>query len=141
MRFGCQRLALLVLASVSLGPFAACHALAAPDAPRAPTPTIEIDVEDRGPERAFHSTHFSMSILDGKAWVTAHDSDAHYEIDARAQATPEPSFAIKLKRSEPKNAGDIELVASIPQRTGARVLVAKIDRADGHATSVVAQVR
>lgn len=141
MRFVSQKLALLVLASVSLGPFAACHALAAPDAPRALTPTIDIDVEDRRPDKTSHVAHFSMSILDGKALMTARDGDAHYEIDTRALPNTDPSFTIKLKRSAPMNAGDFDLIAAIPQKAGARVLVAKIDRVDGQMTSVVAQVR
>jgi hypothetical protein len=141
MRFVSQKFALFLLASTALGPFAACHALAAPDAPRALTPTIDIDVEDRGPDESSHVARFSMSILDGKAVMTARDGEAHYEIDTRALTATDPSFTIKLRRSEPKNAGDIDLIAGIPQKAGTRVLVAKIERADGHLTSVVAQVR
>lgn len=141
MRFVSQKFGLLVLASVSLGPFAACHALAAPDAPHAVTPTIDIDVEDRGPDKTSHVAHFSMSILDGNAKMTARDGDAHYEIDTRALSAADPSFTIKLRRSAPGNTGDVDLVASIPQKAGTRVLVAKIDRADGHFTAVAAQVR
>ena len=141
MRFVSHTLALLVLASVSLGPFAACHAHAAPEAPRALTPTIDIDVEDRGADKTSHVAHFSMSILDGKALLTARDGEARYEIDARGLVATDPSFTIKLKRSEPKNSGDFDIIAGIPQKAGGRVLVAKIDRVDGQVTSVIAQVR
>jgi len=140
MRFVSQKIAVLALASVSLGPFAACHAFAAPDAPHALTPTIDVEIEDRNPDKSSHVAHFSMSVLDGKAMLTARDGDTHYELDTRVLGASEPTFTIKLRRSAPNNASDLDLVASIPQKAGARVLVARVDRADGHQTSVVAQV-
>jgi hypothetical protein len=46
-----------------------------------------------------------------------------------------------LERAEPARGGDLDLTSAIPQHAGPRVLVAKVDRADGHLASVVAQVR
>lgn len=58
-----------------------------------------------------------------------------------AQPSTDGYFSLVLKRGDHGKDGDLDLTAAIPQHAGARVLVAKIERADGHSTSVVAQVR
>lgn len=142
MRFVSHKLALLALASVALGPFAACHTALASETPRAMTPTIDVEIEDRAADKSSHIARFSLSVIDGKSVISTRDGDASYDVEARAQPTGgSPNFLLKLKRSPNGAAGEIEIASAVPQHPGARMLVAKIERADGRLTSVVAQVR
>jgi hypothetical protein len=138
MRFVSYKLALLVLACGALGPFAACHAAHAADPPRALTPTVDIEVEDRAPDKSSHVARFSLSLIDGRAQVNTRDSTAKYELGVHTINSPERSYSLVLKRAG--GIGEIDLSSAIPQNAGPRVILARIDRADGHLTSVVAQV-
>ncbi|MDB4934000.1 MAG: hypothetical protein JWP87_972 [Labilithrix sp.] len=140
MSFVSRKLALTALTGAALVPPACQSSAHAADAPKAMTPTVDLEIEDRGPDKSLHSARFSLSIIDGRAQLSTHDGDARYEIGVHSQATPnDPSFSLILKRVQP-SAGGLDLTSAIPQHAGPRVLVAKIDRADGHVTSVVAQV-
>lgn len=140
MRFVSQKFALFALACTALGPFAACHVAHAADPPRAMTPSIDIEVEDRAADKSVHTARFTLSMIDGRAQLKAHDGDAHYAVDLHTPGpAAQPSFALSLKRGG--GSGDIDLASAIPQHGGGRVVVAKIDRADGRFTSVIAQVR
>jgi hypothetical protein len=140
MRFAFQKLALLSLAAVALVP-SACHTAHAADAPKPITPTVDVEVEDRAPDKSFHVARFTLSMIDGRAQLLSHDGEAKYDIGVHTQNTSDPHFSLVLKRAEPGRGGDLDLTSAIPQHAGPRVLVARIDRADGHLTSVVAQVR
>ena len=139
MRFVSQKLALLTLACGALGPFAACHTAHAADPPRPLTPTVEIEIDDRAPDKSSHVARFSLSIIDGRAQVSSRDSNAKYELGVNAKGPAEQYYQVFLKRAG--GIGEIDLSSAIPQNAGPRVVIAKIDRADGHLTSVVAQVR
>lgn len=134
----------LVVVAVSLGALvllpSACHPAHAADAPRAMTPTIDVEVEDRAPDKSSHLVRFSLSIIDGHAQLKSRDGEARYDLVAHSSPSTTPHFTLNLKRSDSAAAGDIELSSAIPLGPGQRVLVAKIDRADGRFTSVVAQV-
>ena len=135
---------LVLVVAVSLAPLvllpSACHPAHAADPARAMTPTIDVEVEDRAPDKSSHVVRFSLSVIDGRALLKARDGDAKYDLDARSSPSVAPHFTLNLKRSDGAAAGDIELSSAIPLGAGQRVLVAKIDRADGRLTTVVAQV-
>jgi hypothetical protein len=132
-----RKLAVLALTAAALGPVA-CHTSAhAADAPKAMSPTVDVEIEDRAADKSLHTARFSLSIIDGRAQLSTNDGDAKYEIGV---ASHDPQFSLVVKRAQPA-AGGLDLTSAIPQHAGPRVLVAKIDRADGHVTSVVAQVR
>lgn len=141
MRIATQRLALVILAGAALGPFAACHnAHAEGPAPRAMTPSIDLEIEDRAPDKSTHTARFTLSMIDGRAQLKAHDGDAHYAVDLHTPGpATQPNFSLSLKRGG--GSGDIDLSSAIPQHGGGRMVIAKIDRADGRFTSVTAQVR
>jgi hypothetical protein len=139
MRFVSQKLALLMLACGALGPFAACHAALAADPPRPLTPTVDIEVEDRAPDKSSHVARFSLSLVDGRAQIQTRDANAKYDLGVHTVSPAEKTYSLVLKRAG--GIGEIDLSSAIPQNAGPRVIIAKIDRADGHLTSVVAQVR
>lgn len=140
MRFVSMKTAVVTLIVAGLAP-SACHSALAADAPKPMTPTIDVEIEDRAPDKVSHAARFSLSVVDGRAQLGARDGDAKYEIGIHAQPSSEAPYALIVKRGDHGRAGDIDLTSSIPQHAGPRVLIAKIDRADGHVTSVVAQVR
>lgn len=134
-----RKLVRFVLVCSVFTTFAACHARAA-DTPRSVTPTVDLEIEDRGADKSVHVTRFSLSLVNGHAKLSANDGDAKYYVEAEALPATEPRFAIKLDRHA-HAAGEVGVTASIPQRQGPRILVAKVDRDDGRMTTVVAQVR
>jgi hypothetical protein len=134
-----RKLAVLTLSAAALAP-AACHSSAhAADSPKPMTPTVDLEIEDRAPDKSMHTAHFTLSLIDGAAQLTTHDGDARYEIGVHAPPSNDPHFSLILKRAQP-GAGGLDLTSAIPQHAGPRLLVARIDRADGHVTAVVAQV-
>jgi len=140
MRFVSQKPALFVLACAALGPFAACHVAHAEGPTRATTPSIDLEIEDRAPDKSIHTARFTLSMIDGRAQLKAHDGDAHYAVDLHTPGpATQPNFSLSLKRGG--GSGDIDLSSAIPQHGGGRMVIAKIDRADGRFTSVIAQVR
>jgi hypothetical protein len=143
MRFAFPKLALTALSLAALAP-AACHNARAADPPRALAPTIDVTVEDGAPNQPNHAARFALSVVDGHAQLKAHDGDADYALSAHT-ARPEPNvaphFSLQVKRSGTARAADLDLSSAIPLTPGARVVIAKIDRADGRRTSIFAQVR
>jgi hypothetical protein len=133
----------LVLATVFLAALAAsaCHAAHAADPPRTLTPTIDIEVEDRAADKSSHVVRFSLGIVDGHAQLKTRDGEAKYHLSAQSSSSNAPHFSLNVRRSDTSAAGDLDLSSAIPLVAGPRVVVAKIDRADGRLTSVVAQVR
>ena len=140
MRFVPKQIAVITLVVSGLAP-SACHSALAADAPKSMTPTIDVEIEDRAADKSSHAARFSLSVVDGRAQLGARDGDAKYEIGIHAQPSSDAQYSLVLKRGDHGRDGDIDLASSIPQHAGPRVLVAKIDRADGHVTAVVAQVR
>lgn len=138
MHFVFRRLALIALASASVGPFVACHSAQAADTPHTVTPTIDIDFEDRAADKTSHVAHVSITVVDGFAQLTMRDGSAHYAIEAKAH---DPQLLVKLKRSGNESEADLNVESALPARSGPRVLLAKVERADGKTTVVTAQVR
>lgn len=134
------RLALVPLAMIA---FAACHAAAhAADPPRTLSPTIDFEVEDRAADKSVHTARFSLGLVHGQANVKSNDGDAHYALETHSTSADGASYAVSLKRSDRKgDAADIDLFSAVPLPANTRVLVARIERADGRVTSVTAQVR
>lgn len=65
------RLALVPFAMIA---FAACHAAAhAADPPRAVSPTMDVEVEDRGSDKSVHTARFSLGLVNGNADVKSSD--------------------------------------------------------------------
>lgn len=105
-------------------------------------PSVEIEVEDRAPGGgAPHSARFVMSLANGNADINATDGDAKYALSAHVISTSEPKLGLKVKRTDSSPAYGIEVSAAIPQQPGGRLVVARIDRADGHVTTILAQAR
>ena len=105
-------------------------------------PSVEIEVDDRAPGGgAAHSARFNMSLTNGNADINATDGDAKYALSVHSISTSEPKLGLKVKRIESSPTYGIEVSAAIPQQTGGRIVVARIDRADGHVTTIVAQAR
>ena len=103
---------------------------------------MEIEIEDRAPGGAgAHSARFQMLLTNGQADVNATDGEARYALSAHTITTSEPKLGLKVKRVESSPALGIEVSAAIPQQPGSRIVVARIDRADGHVTTIVAQAR
>ncbi len=140
MRFVPKQLAVVVLTVSALAP-SACHSALAADSPKSVTPTLDVEIEDRAPDKSAHTARFALSMVDGRAQLNARDGDAKYEIGAHAQEGTDAHFSLVLKRGDHGKDGDLDLTSAIPQHAGPRMLIAKIDRADGHSTSVVVQVR
>lgn len=105
-------------------------------------PSVAIEVEDRAPGGgAAHVARFDVSLSNGNADITAADGDARYALSAHSFTTNEAKLGLKVKRTERSPSADIEISAAIPQQPGGRILVARIDRADGHVTTIIAQAR
>ncbi len=143
MRFAFPKLALATLSLAALAP-SACHTARAADPPRALTPTIDVTVEDAAPNSPSHAARFALSVVDGHAQLKAHDGDADYALAAHT-ARPEPNvaphFSLHVKRSGNARGADLDLASAIPLTPGARVVIARVERADGRRTSILAQVR
>jgi hypothetical protein len=135
-----HRLPLLLIASVGALAAPACHSARAAETAKMVGPSVEIEVEDRAPGGAApHSARFNVSLSNGHADINAADGDARYAVSAQAFTTTEPKLGLKVKRTERSPSADIEVSAAIAQQPSGRVVVARIDRADGHVTTIVAQ--
>jgi hypothetical protein len=128
-----------VLAS-SLGAFTACHAHAA-DPPRLPSPSMLIEVDDLGgADKASHTARWDIAFVDGHAKLRTQDGGDRYEIEASIVRSDQPHIAIRLKRDEGDKARDLNIESAIPAQQQGRVLLARVDRADGRTTLVTAHV-
>lgn len=134
------RLALVPLALVA---FAACQAAAhAADPPRAATPTMDLEIEDRGADKSVHTARFSLGLVNGNADVKSSDGDARYAVKTHRTTTDGAAYAISIDRSDAKGTGaELNLFSAVTLPPHTRVLVAKVERADGRVTSVTALIR
>ena len=139
VRFASRNLALLAITAAAMSPFLACHSAQAADSPRAISPTIEIEVEDREADKSSRTARFSLTMLEGHAQIATRDGQTKYDVEAHTTGSNDPHFRVTLKRADGN--GGLDISSSIPLRAGPRVLLAKLDRASGQLTSVVAQVR
>ncbi len=131
------RLVVVVSAAIL---FSACHYAHAADPPKPMSPSLDVEVEDRAADKSMHTARFSLGIVNGRADLRSSDGDTRYALETHTNGSDGATYALSLKRSDPHGAaGDIDLGSAIPQR-GPRVLVARIERADGRVTSVTAQV-
>lgn len=126
---------------VAAAPFAACHSARAADAAHLVSPSVDLEIEDRGPDLPSHTAKLTLVIVDGHAELKASDGDAKYELKAHATKTADPRLELVVKRDERGAAGALDVEATIPDKPGGRVLVARVDRPAGRSTVVVAQVR
>lgn len=138
-RLASRNLALLAISAAAISPFLACRSAQAADAPLAITPTIEIEVEDRDADKSSRTARFSLTMLEGHAQIATRDGQTKYDVEAHTTGPTDPHFRVTLKRADGN--GGLDISSSIPLRAGPRVLLAKLDRASGQLTSVVAQVR
>jgi hypothetical protein len=139
-----NRLPLFIVACAGVFCAPACHSsfAFAADPPRALSPSIDIEVEDRAPAPGTtHTAKFNVSLSNGHGDINVSDGDARYALSANTMSTTEPKLSLKIKRSDRSSEGDLEVAAAIPQQPNGRILLARIDRADGHITSIVAQAR
>lgn len=137
-----HRLSFALVASAGGLAVPACQHARAAEAPKMIGPSVQIEVEDRAPGGGHaHSARFDVSLSNGFADIDASDGDAHYAISANVVSSSEPKVGLKVKRTERSPSADIAISAAIPQQPGARIVVARIDRADGHVTTILAQAR
>jgi hypothetical protein len=135
-----HRLPLALVATAGFLAAPACHSAHAAETPKMIGPSVEIEVEDRAPAGgAAHTARFNVSLSNGNADINAADGEARYALSAHSFTTNEAKLGLKVKRTERSPSADIEVSAAIPQQTAGRILVARIDRADGHVTTIVAQ--
>jgi hypothetical protein len=137
-----HRLPLAVIASAGFFGAPACHSAHAAETPKMVGPSVEIEIEDRSPGGGpAHSARFNMLLANGNADINATDGDAKYALSVHTITTSDPKLGLKVKRVESSPSLGIEVSAAIPQQAGGRIVVARIDRADGHVTTIVAQAR
>ncbi|HEY8076861.1 MAG TPA: hypothetical protein VIF62_22195 [Labilithrix sp.] len=118
----------------------ACHDARAADPPRAITPSVDIEIEDRSADTPPHTARLTMILVDGRAEIRAKDGDSLYELRARETGNADPRLELVVKRDERGSAGALDVTAVIPEKPAGRVLVARLERPGGHSTAVVAQV-
>jgi hypothetical protein len=130
----------------SLTAFTACHARAA-DPPRATSPSMDVEIDDRGPDKSSHLAKLSVGFVNGQAKVWTQDGEARYEVDATTVRQPNaPYVELHLKRG-PGNRPfekpylDLDVEGTVPTPASGRVVIARLDRGDGHSTTVSVQVR
>jgi hypothetical protein len=130
-----------VLSLATATPFAACHTAHAADPPRSVSPSIDLEIEDRGPDLQAHVAKLTLVVVDGHADLKARDGESTYELKARSTHDTDARLELALKREERGTAGALDVAASIPEKPGGRILVARVDRPAGRSTVVIAQVR
>jgi hypothetical protein len=129
-----------VFVLAAAAPFAACHTALAADPPRAVSPSIDLEIEDRGPDLPAHTAKITLVLVDGHADLKTHDSECSYELKAHSTKDADPRLQLAVRRDERGAAGGLDVVASIPEKPGGRILVARVDRPAGRTTLVIAQV-
>jgi len=124
-----------------------CHALSpalAADSPKLLTPSVDIEVEDKGPSGPSHLARFNVSLLDGHGEITAYDGDGKYAFACQSLTTAEPKVQLNLKRQvfhDRTVTSEFDIHGAIPQAPGVKVILAQIDRADGRSTTIIARAR
>lgn len=103
------------------------------------TPSVDIEVEDKSPGNAAHSARFNVSLLNGNGDINAADGDSRYALSAHTLTSSDPKLGIKVKRSDRSPSTEIEVSGAISAQPGERIILARIDRADGHTTTVIAR--
>lgn len=141
-----HRLPLLVIACAGVFGVPACQSSLAfaADTPRPQTPSIDIEIEDRSPSAgSTHTAKFNVALTNGMGDINTADGDTRYHLNAHTISASDPKLAVNVKRadSRPGAPPELEVSAAIPQQPSGRILVARIDRADGHVTTIVAQAR
>lgn len=136
-----HRVPLLFVACSGFAMAPGCHPAFAAENARTVSPSVDIEVEDKTPGAGAHTARFNVSLANGNGDINASDGDAKYALSAHSISTSEPKLGLKVKRADRTPSADFEVTAAIPQQPGGRILVARIDRADGHATTIVAQAR
>lgn len=130
-----------VFVFAALAGFVACHSAHAAEPVHAASPAVEIEVEDRAPGGPAHVARFGVSVTSGSGELLAHDGDAKYAVEARAVDDADPKLALRIHRHDRGVSAEIDVQAAIPKKPGGRVVLARIDRADGRTTTVTAQAR
>jgi hypothetical protein len=126
------------LALLAVVPFTACHASTAAAQPvRTVSPTVEVEILDQA--EAKHVSRYSMALVDGRAELVTRDADAKVVVSVRTLPAAEPRLSIEVKRSG--RGDELDVSGAIAERPAGRVLVARVERANGQSTSVVAEVK
>ncbi len=136
-----RNLTALAFVVAAVAPFAACQTAHAADPPHAISPSVDLEIEDRGPDLPAHTAKLTLVLVDGRAELKARDGDSTYELKARSTGNADPRLELVVRRDERGSAGSFDVSAVIPEKPNGRVLVARVDRPAGRTTLVVAQVR
>jgi hypothetical protein len=136
-----HRLALLFFAGAGFLTTAACRSSFAfgAETPRMLSPSVDIEVEDKAPSSTAHTARFNVALSNGYAELDAIDGEARYALSVHTLSTTEPKLGLRVKRNDHTPGSEIGVSVAIPQQPGGRIVVARIDRADGHVTTVIAQ--
>jgi hypothetical protein len=102
---------------------------------------MDLEIEDRGPDMPTHTAKLTLVVIDGRAELKTRDGESTYELKAHSTHDADARLELGLKREERGAAGSLDVVASIPEKPGGRLLVARVDRPAGRSTLVIAQVR
>jgi hypothetical protein len=138
-----HRLPVLFFACAGFSAAPACHSASAAETPRMLSPSVDVEVEDKVPGSAAHTAHFNMSLSNGKADLNAADGEARYGLSVHTFSMTEGKLGLRLavKRRDRSPATELDVSAAIPEQPSGRIVVARIDRADGYTTTVIAQAR
>jgi hypothetical protein len=114
--------------------------------PRALPSTVSLEIRDTAPASASQLSRFALPLGDrGGAQIVSSADDHEYRINVRRDDyAPESPVMFDIERS--RRGGDsrvkeAKLRAVVRMRPGQRVVVARIERADGSRTEVLATLK
>jgi hypothetical protein len=102
---------------------------------------MEVEIDDRGPDKAEHVAKLVVGFVNGQAKMSSADGDGRYDLEASTVRDREDTYVqLALHRGHGERALELEVRASIPTATSGRVIIARIERADGRSTVVSARM-
>jgi hypothetical protein len=104
---------------------------------------MEVEIDDRGPDKAEHVAKLVVGFVNGEAKMSSDaDGDARYDLEASTvrDRSGTPYVQLALHRGHGEHALELEVRASIPTAASGRVIIARIERADGRSTVVSARM-
>jgi hypothetical protein len=123
---------------LTLGTATACQAHA--ETPHAVQPSLEVEIDDRGPDKSDHVSRVVLGFVNGEAKIETTDGPARYEVEAKSVRDPAPIVQLGLRRSQSDRSRDLNVRTSFVLKGNERVMVTKVDGADGHSTTVTARL-
>lgn len=116
----------------------ACQAHA--ETPRPAQPSLELEIDDRGPDKADHVSRVMVGFINGQAKIETADGPARYEVEATTIQNPSPFIQLVLKRSHSDRSRELNVRTAVVLKGNERVMVTKVDGADGQSTTVTARL-